>query len=207
MFFLFRLLLSTPVDNSGLKEFLHDNIFQGNTLAIITIFLVVPFAVSLITLCISIFNAAVQKRQVYASIFPKSRLEWIVSVRSAIVKFVEAYNEECKYDPNERSKTQAAKLEIDLHMYYHPAFLGKPNPTYTDLRDVLLEYLQAPIEQPITDHSKLVDVAQLTLNDPLVRAKVEAGVSKRQDKKVSRKTRNRNKLSWWEKFWSKANSH
>lgn len=152
---------------------------------------VVTVLISLLSFILSVRILSVQKRQVYASIFPRSRIEWIVSMRGAIVRFIEAYSIERTLDPGQRFLTQAAKLEIDLHMFYGKGVDGKINKTYTDLRDVLLEYLQAPSDDPITDHGNLVDNAQAILNEPFVRAKREAGISEHQDKSTSNKFLNK----------------
>ena len=157
---------------------------QTNWLEIVTaISAIGALLVSLGGLLVSIRTSLIHKRQTYASVFSNSRIDWIKCLRTKLAEFLLAYLEEFNKLPSERYKTIALKYEIDLYMDYQKNVFGKSNPEYINLSNRLAKYWKALVQKPVVDHALLVKDSQKVLASAFLRAKREAGITKKMDLK------------------------
>ncbi|MGI6348298.1 MAG: hypothetical protein ACOXZ0_00045 [Eubacteriales bacterium] len=132
-------------------------------------------------LLVSIRTMLIHKRQTYVSIFSNSRIDWVKCLRAKLAEFLRAYLKESEEIPSMRHKTIALKYEIELYMDYQKNTSGKMNDDYIKLSNRLDKYLEAPAEEPIINHTLLVEDSQKVLASAFLRAKQEAGITERME--------------------------
>ena len=116
------------------------------------------------------------KRAVYAGILSSGRLDWIKELRVKLGEFAGLLLEE---GADRTQKLKQKKFEIETFLNYANGY-----PDYEKLRKALNEYITMPPEN--VNLGQLCDVSQEILSNCYKRAKFEAGITKRNEKKARR---------------------
>jgi hypothetical protein len=148
---------------------------------------IVSLIIAGIAVCVSILSYFINKRKLYADIFPKSRIEWIHDVRVMCANFIDVYYSEYTKLPHDRHELIKAKFDIELFLNY-----TYTNPGYEELGHALSVYLHQPANTPIIDHDPLLYSIQSVLDSAFRRAKGEAGITIRKDDRIRRIYANKN---------------
>jgi hypothetical protein len=133
-----------------------------------TVAAVVAALSSSVAVAISWATYVVAKRRTVADVVTQGRLRWLDGFRDALGQFLVSYQAECYLKPADRRDSRAAAAVVEMFMDY-----SNPAGGYHELRDRLHAYLASKPADPITDHSELVQRAQVVLGAAYSRAKQE----------------------------------
>jgi len=135
---------------------------------------------------ISFINIYLTKKRIVSDVFPNIRDKRIIDIREAISEFIDLYFEETKgkneLEPINKRKILQSILKIELFFGYSSnSDSSKSN--YSELKDELYKYHSNII---IHNHTELIEKAQKLFHYMISRARYEAGITPRIDKKLRR---------------------
>jgi len=133
--------------------------------------LIITGLVSSTAVLISIISLMLTKRQVITGVITKNRIEWINNVREHLMDFLEEYINEA-----DKIKLRVIKSKIEMHI--------RNDAIYKTLINNLSKCIDNLYNE--ADYGELVAEAQIVLNKSWHRTKREAGIKKKEEKKLKK---------------------
>ena len=120
--------------------------------------LVVSLVVSFIAVGISVFNLIATRKQLFADVVSKHRIDDVEALRNLICQFVSLYLKSAS-----RNDLLSVKINVDLYLN------ERYNPAHVKLAEVMLELANTPEK----DVERLVSIAKISLQERYLRSKLE----------------------------------
>ena len=133
---------------------------------------VISAVASIIAIGVSVFNYFHVKKLMYVNTISAQRINWVIDVRTLVTKFINQYL--TAYDPVELKKLYSG-IELYLNI--------EENLDDLALHNVLEKYCATGGLEP----DELIINAKKSLTSAWIRMRIEAGSSKRYNKKITKK--------------------
>ncbi|MFQ9515382.1 MAG: hypothetical protein ACLRZ9_06100 [Eubacterium sp.] len=146
-----------------------------------TIAVIVSTILSVFAFGISVYNLILQKRKIVAEAMVNNRTEWMNNIRRLMLEFLECY-----YTKQDSERLQLCKTKIEL-------YTRRDSPAYKNLNKALNFCVNDEFSEE--NYDRLIVECQKVLNDVWIRAKIESGISTRQDKRMYKLFAKKNKIA------------
>lgn len=127
--------------------------------------------VSIVSLVITLF---INKKKIKTETITKNRIEWINSVRGLIMDFLDVYMDESIDSLEKRTRLSLIKYKISL-------YLRSNVKSYDNLIKSLNKCIENGYEKNFCD--ALIEKSQNVFSEVWIRAKIESGISTKENKK------------------------